>query len=156
MYQYKCVCMSVCIIRFVYLRILRVFLSIYPLNKRALDSICIFWLLALSSWVDRQVNGLEVAALIHTACHVSFISATLVGELSMRQDVIPDTSVPPSPLSSGTPLAFIYSFFCLTVIITLFISPTVLNSILNHFGFWQWQYICSWCFFYQVRECPGW
>lgn len=52
--------------------------------------------------VSVEVNGLEVAALIHTACHVSFISATLVGELSMRQDVIPDTSVPPSPLSSGT------------------------------------------------------
>ncbi|XP_042878296.1 uncharacterized protein LOC122257205 [Penaeus japonicus] len=48
------------------------------------------------------MNGMEVAALIHTACHVSFMSATLVGELSMRQDVIPDTSVPPSPLSSGT------------------------------------------------------
>ncbi|XP_047492482.1 uncharacterized protein LOC125041512 isoform X1 [Penaeus chinensis] len=48
------------------------------------------------------MNGLEVAALIHTACHVSFMSTSLVGELSMRQDIIPDTSVPPSPLSSGT------------------------------------------------------
>lgn len=47
------------------------------------------------------VQGTEVAALVHTACHISLMSTSLVQELGVRQDVLPDTSVPPSPLNTG-------------------------------------------------------
>ncbi|KAG7166041.1 hypothetical protein Hamer_G011978 [Homarus americanus] len=47
------------------------------------------------------IQGKEVAALIHTATHISLMSASLVHELGVRQEVLPDTSVPPSPLTAG-------------------------------------------------------
>ncbi|XP_064092559.1 uncharacterized protein LOC135205655 isoform X2 [Macrobrachium nipponense] len=47
------------------------------------------------------VQGTEVAALIHTASHISLMSSNLVQELGVRQDVIPDNSMPPSPLSGS-------------------------------------------------------
>ncbi|CAL4128336.1 unnamed protein product, partial [Meganyctiphanes norvegica] len=56
---------------------------------------------SLPPLVTVEVHGTEVAALIHTACHISLISTRLVVELGVRQDVLPDTSVPPNPLSSG-------------------------------------------------------
>lgn len=41
-----------------------------------------------------------MAALIHTASHISLISSALVQELGVKQDVLPDTSIPPSPLAA--------------------------------------------------------
>ncbi|XP_069170245.1 uncharacterized protein [Procambarus clarkii] len=52
--------------------------------------------------VPVEVHGTEVAALIHTASHISLVSSTLVQDMGVRQDVLPDTSVPPSPLGTGT------------------------------------------------------
>ncbi|XP_045113355.1 uncharacterized protein LOC123505760 isoform X2 [Portunus trituberculatus] len=61
--------------------------------------------MSLPPIVPVEVEGTEVAALIHTASHISLISSGLVQELGAKQDVLPDTSVPPSPLAacSGTP-----------------------------------------------------
>ncbi|XP_063863984.1 uncharacterized protein LOC135102631 isoform X2 [Scylla paramamosain] len=61
--------------------------------------------MSLPPIVPVEVEGTEVAALIHTASHISLISSALVQQLGVKQDVLPDTSVPPSPLAacSGTP-----------------------------------------------------
>ncbi|XP_069960278.1 uncharacterized protein [Cherax quadricarinatus] len=52
--------------------------------------------------VPVEVHGTEVAALIHTASHISLVSSTLVQDMGVRQDMLADTSVPPSPLTAGT------------------------------------------------------
>ncbi|XP_068211155.1 uncharacterized protein [Palaemon carinicauda] len=57
---------------------------------------------SLPPLVAVEVHGTEVAALIHTASHISLMTSSLVQELGVRQDVIPDNSVPPSPLSGGS------------------------------------------------------
>ncbi|XP_050722812.1 uncharacterized protein LOC127001738 [Eriocheir sinensis] len=56
--------------------------------------------MSLPPIVPVEVDGTEVAALIHTASHISLVSSALVQELGVRQDVLPDTSIPPSPLAA--------------------------------------------------------
>ncbi|KAK3868962.1 hypothetical protein Pcinc_025710 [Petrolisthes cinctipes] len=57
--------------------------------------------MSLPPLVPVEMLGREVAALVHTASHVSLVSSSLIHQLGSRNDVIPDTSLPPSPLNTG-------------------------------------------------------